>query len=166
MGQTHFLIGAAAGLALAHHSGADHTEALQLVALTCLGAALPDIDHPSAGLRQRLGFLGRIVFGWLRHRHQTHSLTALALLFAGVWYFSPALALPLGIGYASHLLADVVTPSGIHLLWPVYRRPVWLLPRPLRIPTSGVMEGVIAALVSVVVFGLLLDRAAIIALPF
>jgi membrane-bound metal-dependent hydrolase YbcI (DUF457 family) len=71
------------------------------------------------------------------HRGITHSLVALILVTAGCWLLTdwavgPALAIGLGLGYASHLAADAMTPRGVSLGAPFSRRPFHLLPGPLR----------------------------------
>jgi membrane-bound metal-dependent hydrolase YbcI (DUF457 family) len=71
------------------------------------------------------------------HRGATHSLLALAVvtaagLAATAWGVGPALAIGLGLGYASHLAADALTPAGIEFAAPLSRQRFYLLPRPLR----------------------------------
>lgn len=110
------------------------------MAVAGLTAALPDIDHPRAHLRQRLGFIGHIAFGWLRHRGPTHSITALTLFGIMTLHFWPLYVLPAMLGYASHLVSDMMTPRGLAVCWPLFRRPCWLLPKLLRITTGGRFE--------------------------
>lgn len=100
-----------------------------------------------------LAFVGAGVVLWLatlpdvdqhlpiRHRGPTHSLLFLAVVAAvlgavggalGAGSYRPVEALPgvglgvvLGvIGVGSHLLADMLTPMGVNLLWPVPADPV------------------------------------------
>lgn len=105
--------------------------------LTCL---LPDIDHPKSVLGQRLKWLSSpiaIIFG---HRGFTHSLLA---IIAGILLFTlcqPAqITIPLDafhamiIGYLSHIVADMLTPSGVPLLWP-WR---WRVRIPILSSTKG-----------------------------
>lgn len=98
-----------------------------------LGSLLPDIDHPNS-------FLGRRTWGWLIphperqeiawkiHRKFTHSL-AFTVCTAGITLIAgfPIMALGLSIGTISHLLGDMMTPSGVPLLYPIkkkYKLPV------------------------------------------
>lgn len=95
------------------------------VAAVVAGSLLPDIDHPGSWLGRRLlpvsMFLGSI-FG---HRGVTHSLIAVVamiaviVLWGGAAYSTVA---ALAVGYLSHLGADLLTNSGIPLLWPSQRR--------------------------------------------
>lgn len=120
MGATHAAIGMAAGMALATYAGATPTQVLFLGGVTALSALLPDVDHPQSILRRQLGFAGKAAFFWLPHRGFTHTLIALALVSAITIYFLPfEIAFAFIIGYASHLLADSLTHSGVPLVWPV-----------------------------------------------
>lgn len=90
--------------------------------LTCL---LPDIDHPKSFLGQRIPWIARPVARMFGHRGFTHSLLA---VFAGLTLFYlkipdgwllPADAIQgMVLGYLSHILADMLTPAGVPLLWP------------------------------------------------
>lgn len=159
MGRTHFMLGAVAGLGLAQHLQVDDAHALLLVTASCFGAALPDIDHPRAGLRQRLGVIGDGLLGWLKHRGPTHSLLALAAVIIVGLYVNPVYGAAVAVGYVTHLLADMSTHSGIYLLWPGFRQPCWILPRPFRVSTAGRVEMLVEALSAGLIFWQVLDRA-------
>lgn len=139
-GKTHLVLGLWSGLGAAVLIMSPPPQALLFMAVAGLTAALPDIDHPRAHLRQRLGFLGHIALGWLRHRGPTHSITALTLFGIISLHFWPLYALPAMLGYASHLASDMLTPRGLAVLWPLLNRALWLLPKALRITTGGRFE--------------------------
>ncbi len=88
------------------------------------------------------------LFTWLAvrtiaggHRGRTHTLLALALLGAGAWYLGlPPWALAFLAGYASHLIADSLTRSGIPILWPITPWRFHLLPFGIRITTGSWLE--------------------------
>ncbi|TCV99710.1 metal-dependent hydrolase [Biostraticola tofi] len=90
--------------------------------LTCL---LPDIDHPKSFLGQRLRWLSAPIARIFGHRGFTHSLLA---MMGGILLFTlqltPAMIIPLDafhgmiVGYLSHIIADMLTPAGVPLLWP------------------------------------------------
>ena len=126
MKRSHALIGAAAGVAVAHATG-DSTAAGGIVA--ALAALLPDVDHPHAAV-------GRLLPRWWHrltpgHRGPTHSL-AWCLGLAGLTYAGhsaaggepagPLLALAVLAGSLSHVLADGLTVAGVPLWWPLRRR--------------------------------------------
>ena len=93
------------------------------------------------------------LFTWLAvrtvaggHRGRTHTLLALALLGAGAWYLGlPPWALAFLAAYASHLLADSLTRSGIPLFWPLAGRRFHLLPFGIKLSTGSWVEYVIVA---------------------
>ncbi|MGP1924635.1 MAG: metal-dependent hydrolase [Arsenophonus sp. NEOnobi-MAG3] len=96
--------------------------------LTCL---LPDIDHPKSLLGQRLKWLSIPITKVFGHRGITHSF--LAIVVASIFLSSNLLSeiiisIPVDfihamvVGYISHILADMLTPVGIPLLWPYRRR--------------------------------------------
>jgi inner membrane protein len=121
---THAALGLLAGSACASLAGLPSAAG---GLLGVAGALLPDIDHPGSWIGRRVPFVSwplALAFG---HRGVTHSLLAVlaclaALPLAGV---APA-ALPVALGYLSHLLADYCTPAGVPFLWPsprVFRSP-------------------------------------------
>lgn len=153
-GRTHALMGAAAGLTLALTTHA--TLDLALVAATAgiIGGLLPDIDHPNSTICNRLPLI-RIFTFWLPHRTLTHSAIAIIVLSVGYTAFVTRTAsLPIGytgaiiFGYALHVLADMMTRTGVPLLYPFSGQRQYLLPRGFRLTTGGVVESIIAAAVS------------------
>ena len=139
-GKTHIVAGLWCGLGAAILTQSPAPQALLFMAVAGLTATLPDIDHPRAHLRQRLGFLGHALLGWLRHRGPTHSLIALVLVGITALHFWPLYALPALLGYGSHIVTDMMTPRGLAVLWPLFGRSFWLLPKILRITTGGGFE--------------------------
>ncbi|MCR3755498.1 MAG: putative inner membrane protein regulated by LexA [Sodalis sp. Psp] len=104
--------------------------------LTCL---LPDIDHPQSLLGQRLKWLSSPIFRIFGHRGFTHSLLA---IITGILLFMclpMQITIPLDachamiIGYLSHIIADMLTPAGVPLLWP-WR---WRFRMPILSSTKG-----------------------------
>lgn len=94
-----------------------------LVAAAVIGSLLPDIDTSTSIISSMLPFRG-----WplckIRHRGFTHSLLG-ALFVAGLAFWllqMPNIFIGLVVGYISHILADMVTPSGVQLLWPKRKR--------------------------------------------
>ena len=124
---------------------------IEPAALGCagVGALLPDVDTPNS----RAGFCVYPLALWLErrfgHRTLTHSFFG-AAIFAALcaplllWPHLHALYFALLIGYASHLLADAATKSGVPLAWP--NRRAWVFPgnEQYRIKTgSGAEIGVL-----------------------
>ncbi len=94
------------------------------------------------------------------HRATTHRPAAvllISILFAalGNTFSYPALGLWLFIGLASHLALDMMTLSGLTLLFPFSPRPCWLLPRPLRVRTGSGVDVGLTVLFSLLATGLM-----------
>ncbi|ENX6701317.1 metal-dependent hydrolase, partial [Escherichia coli] len=105
--------------------------------LTCL---LPDIDHPKSFLGQRLKWISKPIARAFGHRGFTHSLLAVFALLVTFYlkvpesWFIPADALQgMVLGYLSHILADMLTPAGVPLLWPCR----WRFRLPILVPQKG-----------------------------
>jgi len=127
MAGSHVAVGLAAWVWVAPHVGLAPFDPAALV-LTAGGALLPDIDHPRSWVGRRIPLLSRPLARIFGHRGFTHSLLAvaagvLALRTHGVLWDQ---ACPLAVGYLSHLAADLVTPAGLRLAWPL--RPTYALP--------------------------------------
>lgn len=144
MGATHAALGALVGTALAAATHSPPDQAALLVGAAVLASLLPDVDHPKAAIRQKLGIAGHVAFFWLRHRGITHTLCLWGLVSVAALIALPQpLALAISAGYASHLLSDCLTLSGLPLLMPLSHRMIHLLPRPLRVRTGSLMESLL-----------------------
>jgi inner membrane protein len=137
-----------------------------LLVCASLGSLLPDLDAEHSTLKyvriagiQPFAAPSIVLHRTLGHRGLMHSLVGLGLMAAIVspsavlWGWRPILALVLG--YASHLAADALTPSGIPLYYPSKRR-VHLAPKRLRIATGSLAEALLFPLLTASVVLLLL----------
>ncbi|USN53661.1 MAG: metal-dependent hydrolase [Candidatus Nomurabacteria bacterium] len=151
-GKTHFLAGANAA-AWTFAASLPGQEVALITLIGGVAALLPDLDASNSMLQQSsiqlgrrgprlpllrpLGMLLHALFG---HRGLLHSLLALGIVIAltSLWQPPIAIIIAVAIGYASHLLLDGVTPSGIPLFYP------WKLrvrpPKMLRIRTGGFID--------------------------
>ena len=67
-----------------------------------------------------VAFVALCVLGHMtKHRTFTHSLLCGALMSQALWYVCPMLAAPFGIGFASHLVLDLLNYQRVQLLWPL-----------------------------------------------
>lgn len=144
-----------------------------LAAVAALGALLPDMDASESKIKH-LKVLGtnikpfllpaQVVYGSEQHRGLLHSLAGLGMISfmvaPAVWWvgWSPVIALLLG--YASHLLADSATKTGILLLYPRRQR-YYLLPPGWRITTGSLAEEAFLLPLAVIVVALLLSHLSI-----
>ncbi|MBF0305482.1 MAG: metal-dependent hydrolase [Alphaproteobacteria bacterium] len=125
MAGSHVVLGAAAWHVAALALSIPADDPLMLGAAG-LGALLPDIDHPKSWAGRKLGPLSMLIAGVFGHRGVTHSLLAVLIcLGLLVWGGLGAMAMPVVVGYLSHLAGDGLTISGVPLLWP-WRRPFGL----------------------------------------
>lgn len=139
-----------------------------LAACAALGALLPDLDASQSKIKhlklagtQFKPFLlpAQIVHRSDQHRGLLHSLWGLGmagtctlpLMFWIGW--APVAALMLG--YASHLLGDSATKSGIRLFYPQATR-FHVLPPPLCIAAGSLAEEALIPLLALSVFFLML----------
>ncbi|EJD6082050.1 MULTISPECIES: metal-dependent hydrolase [Providencia] len=102
---------------------------LHMVPGALLGALLPDIDHPSSLPGRLLRIFSLPISKLCGHRGFTHSLVAWLLVMAACYQWIPIewqvpndLIQAFLLGYLSHLIADMLTPSGVPFLWPLPQR--------------------------------------------
>jgi inner membrane protein len=142
MGRSHILTGVISGAAVANAADLDPAKSVAFVAITAVCALLPDLDHPGSTLSRKLWIPGRAfasiiehVFG---HRQITHSVLGVGLLMAGL-AFAPHLPAhcywAVILGCATHIVGDMLTVSGVPLLWPVPQKF-----RLFNMPTGGNLE--------------------------
>ena len=141
-----------------------------LAACAALGALLPDLDASESKIKH-LKLLGTNIKPFLlpsqvvhrrdRHRGLLHSLLGLSMVVVlalpSIWWVGWAPVMALFLGYASHLLADAATKSGISLLFPSGRR-YHVLPAGLRVTTGSHAEEVLFALCALCAMALLLSH--------
>lgn len=98
LGKTHMAIGVAATLPLLLKGD------INVVHMTIglLGATAPDID-------QKIN---------IKHRGFSHSIVAVGLTTAPIYYINKPTAIVWGTCYLSHILSDSFTKQGVPLLWP------------------------------------------------
>lgn len=97
-----------------------------------LSSLIPDIDHPKSFLGQRLKWLSVPISKIFGHRGITHSLLAITACYIFICSsLSPQTIIinvpadfihAMIVGYISHIIADMLTPAGVPLLWPYRRR--------------------------------------------
>ncbi len=142
---THMAIGAAAGIMAAPMAGSNTA-----IAIIVSGAAalLPDIDAPRSAIGKKRPIVSKTINLFFGHRGVMHSLAgcaAVSLLFKAVLPTSACyINRYIIVGYVSHLIADMLTPAGVPLLWPIKKR--------LRIPfirTGSFAEKMLFAVIAI-----------------
>ncbi len=127
MAKSHVVVGGAAWISVAPLLHANPLDPI-LLSLTLAGSLLPDIDHPKSWLGRRMRPLSTGISRLLGHRGVTHSALAVVALMLVLQYAGYRRLAVWGvvIGYLSHLGADLLTPAGLRLGWPL--RWIWSLP--------------------------------------
>ena len=98
------------------------------LALALGGSLLPDIDHPASWVGRRSQPVSTVISGVFGHRGITHSALAVVALVTllGHGGYSRSITAAFAVGYLSHLAADMLTPRGLRLAWPL--RKAWSVP--------------------------------------
>ncbi len=127
MARSHLIIGVAAWIATAPALHLPPLDPLYL-GLAVAGSLLPDIDHPKSWVGRHTRPISTAIAAHFSHRGLTHSAIAVIgltslLLQAG---YRRGVTSALIVGYLSHLAADMLTPRGLRLAWPL--RGTWAIP--------------------------------------
>lgn len=122
----HHAIVAAASWAAVYGTGIPGSGFVPGLAVATVAGLLPDIDEDGAIVSRALGPVGNVLSDVVSlvaggHRGATHTLPAVVLVAAAVYWLwgDPALAMAAGCGYLSHLIGDTLTPMGVPWLWPL-----------------------------------------------
>ena len=122
-----------------------------LAAAVC--SVLPDADYPKSWLGHQLGGISEDLNRLFGHRSFLHSFLVLVLITATLglllWWVTgqPASMIAVGVGYGSHLFADMMTLGGVQLFWPSRLIAVFPGRDEYRVVSGGNSERVFVALV-------------------
>ncbi len=88
--------------------------------LVLFGALLPDIDHKESIISKWFYPVAWLITLLFRHRGIVHSIFFIAGLFWVVSHYAgTAFAIPLTLGFLSHIIIDSFTVRGINYLYPL-----------------------------------------------
>ena len=126
-----------------------------------IGALLPDLDSPDSLAGRFLPNISRRLAAWLGARQAWH--TPAAALLVGIlasslaWFIRGGLAISasLLLGFAAHLLLDLLRPEGVMLVWPFSQNRYRFPGTPLQ-TTGGLLERRLLAVLAGVALVLLL----------
>ncbi len=117
---THIVVGQFAYLVAALTAG--HPPALPEAAAAGVAALLPDLDKRTGYVGRWLPWLSGPIESAVGHRTATHSLLAVAAVAIVAWPLPTGWYLAVVAGFASHAIADMMTPSGVAWFWPARAR--------------------------------------------
>jgi inner membrane protein len=122
MAKSHVIVGLAAWVAAAPVLHLSPVDPIYLGLAVC-GSLLPDIDHPQSWVGRRSRPVSTVIAALLGHRGITHSAVAVVGLVALLAHSGSrrGAASAFAIGYLSHMAADLLTPRGLRLAWPMRR---------------------------------------------
>ena len=117
-----------------------------------IGALLPDLDARDTLAGRLLPAVSQPLESWLGHKGAWHTpaaaalIGALALPLALFPAAGPSAWYPLPLGFAAHLLLDLLAPRGLMLLWPLSRARYRFPRTPLQAHGSSFERRLVAAL--------------------
>ncbi len=142
---THALLGILFFLFLQDHFSGGSVIVFFLIVL--LFSLFPDVDEQHSLVNRMFGPIGTVIATFSKHRGIFHSVFLyVALFFLSSFFWSNYYGWAILIGYAAHLLGDVLTPMGVTLFYPVSKFRIRGMVR-----AGGVAEGCILVVLMVVV---------------
>lgn len=120
MASTHVVFGMTCWAVFERMHGVSILSSPETMMVAGVASLLPDIDHPKSKFGRLVPFLSYPISATFGHRGITHSLLMVVAMMIALFafghhgWFLP----PLVIGYLSHLMGDMLTNSGVPLLWP------------------------------------------------
>lgn len=102
------------------------------VPVCLIATLLPDIDSRFSAVGKHKIF--RIVNFFTKHRGMFHSFSFLLAVSVILFVFFRAILLPFAFGYATHLILDALTLSGVRIFYPLKFRARGI------IKTGGIIE--------------------------
>lgn len=153
LGRTHLGIGLIVGYGLCMALNIPNEEVAPLMVGSAVGSLLPDIDHPESSFGRKVRIISIPINHILGHRGLTHSLVFAGFSFALGLYFGKGVAVAVMFGVLSHLLLDMLNPSGIPLLYPIKQR-IHIL----SIETGSAKERLMFWLLIIIVIALMVYR--------
>ncbi len=140
-----------------------HLEATSLYALyggVMFGAIFPDIDEPHSKIGRKFVVISNLINSIFGHRGFTHTLVfvlvlgTLSVILASfdnirqILSLSPETAFLSVTGFLLgnilHIVGDMMTLSGVAILYPFKKKSYHLLPKSLRFKTGGSVDNAVA----------------------
>lgn len=147
-GKTHIACGVLIGTQFAISNAQNVSQFAAIIGTTTFFSIIPDICHAGSKLGRKIwpiSTLIRLIFG---HRTVTHSFLFMVLtsVLLYVLQVERIYIISANLGILSHLLLDMMTPSGVTLLFPWKRK----IRFPFKFKTGGIIDISLATTFSVV----------------
>lgn len=121
-GTTHLAAGASLGIGLSLLLELPLEQGLTATAIVMVSSVLPDLDTTSSILGKALFPVSWLTKHFIGHRTVFHSVltwTSVIAVTALAFPESTSYTAALMLGTASHLILDLMNPSGLMLFWPI-----------------------------------------------
>ncbi len=119
---------------LIYSSYYDITYPLLFISIVLFMTLFVDIDEPDSKIGKFFWPVAQSIKWVLGHRGLLHSLIPPLLLFLICKFIGwNEIAVAAFIGYGAHLVADMLTPHGVYLLYPI----PWRIRGPIRVGSFG-----------------------------
>ncbi len=113
---SHIVVGQFAYFCAAAVAG--HKPHLAEALIAAASALLPDLDKRDGMVGRWFPWISGPVEYWVGHRTATHSLLATVLIALVTWPLPDGFRIAIVAGFASHPIADMMTPAGVAWFWP------------------------------------------------
>lgn len=155
-GKTHIAAGAVVGAAIATAQNLPIIDFLLITACSTVGGLLPDVDIGTSKIAKLCAPAARLIQFLFGHRGMFHSLLLWAIpgwLLLQRFPNYDLYILSACAGILSHLVLDMLNPTGVPLLWPVTKK-ISLM----KIHTGGIIDKILAIIFTCVTTVLLCSR--------
>lgn len=156
-GKTHAAAGLLVGTAVAIHFELDIFETVTSMVIAGLASIFPDICHTQSKIGRKVRLLSWIIKRLFGHRTLTHSLLFIGIIYGLLYSIQTPIYYMISIicGMLSHIILDMLTPRGVHLLFPLPIRVRF----PVQFKTGGFLDLSLATTFSILTVYMLFDEA-------
>jgi inner membrane protein len=144
LGRNHLVFGIGSSALALHYAGFDPVISVVTAPIAGYAALIPDVDHWHSKINSKWWVrLFNLPFILLGKRGVSHSIVALfILLLLGAALYrnipeSGVFVLAFWVGYASHILADMMTSAGVRFFYPLSEKRIRT---PLNFATGSIVE--------------------------
>ncbi|UXR77920.1 MULTISPECIES: metal-dependent hydrolase [unclassified Staphylococcus] len=155
-GKTHAAAGLLVGTAVAMHFELDIFETVTSMVIASIASVFPDICHTQSKIGRKVPLLSWIIKRLFGHRTLTHSILFIVMIYGLLYTIQTPIYYMISIicGMLSHVILDMLTPRGVHLLFPLPIRVRF----PIQFKTGGLLDLSLATTFSILTIYILFDE--------